>query len=238
MIVDTHCHFDMMPQPEAYIRFREKAGDIVIGMTNLPSHFQMGQPYLNGYKHIRLALGVHPLRAVEGKTQLALFRKLVDQTSYIGEIGLDFSREGVATKDVQLEVLRDVLSAIRGKKKVVSVHSRKAEKDLLELFCEYEIENVIFHWYSGSVDLIPAILEQGYYFSVNEAMCLSKNGRAIIEKIPQDRLLTETDAPYNDKANIEAVLKHLNISEQVIFDNFKGLLACLKQSGRERETGD
>ena len=231
MIVDTHCHFDMMPQPEAYIRFREKAGDIVIGMTNLPSHFQMGQPYLNGYKYIRLALGVHPLRAVEGKTQLALFRKLVDQTSYIGEIGLDFS-------SVQLEVLRDVLSAIRGKKKVVSVHSRKAEKDLLELLCEYKIENVIFHWYSGSVDLIPAILEQGYYFSVNEAMCLSKNGRSIIEKIPQDRLLTETDAPYNDKANIEAVLKHLNISEQVIFDNFKGLLACLKQSGRERETGD
>ena len=238
MIVDTHCHFDMMPHPEAYIRQKEQMGNIVIGMTNLPSHFQMGQPHLKGYRHIRLALGLHPLKAVEGKAQLALFRKLVGQTSYIGEIGLDFSREGVATKDEQLEVLRDVLSAIRGKKKVVSVHSRKAEKDLLELLCEYEIESVIFHWYSGPVNLIPAILEQGYYFSVNEAMCLSKNGRAIIEKIPQDRLLTETDAPYNDKANIEAVLKHLNISEQVIFDNFKGLLACLKQSGRERETGD
>ena len=65
MIVDTHCHFDMMPNPEAYIRQKEQNGDIVIGMTNLPSHFQMGQPHLNGYKHIRLALGLHPLRVVE-----------------------------------------------------------------------------------------------------------------------------------------------------------------------------
>ena len=37
MIIDTHCHFDMMPHPEAYISAKEKAGDIVIGMTNLPS---------------------------------------------------------------------------------------------------------------------------------------------------------------------------------------------------------
>ena len=229
MIVDTHCHFDMMPHPEAYIRQKEQMGNIVIGMTNLPSHFQMGQPHLKGYRHIRLALGLHPLKAVEGKAQLALFRKLVDQTSYIGEIGLDFSREGVATKDEQLEVLRDVLSAIRGKKKVVSVHSRKAEKDLLELLCEYEIESVIFHWYSGPVNLIPAILEQGYYFSVNEAMCLSKNGIAIIEKIPQDRLLTETDAPYNEKQDIKAVLSYLNLTEKEVYNNFRMLLKGLGQ---------
>lgn len=229
MIVDTHCHFDMMPHPEAYIRQKEQMGNIVIGMTNLPSHFQMGQPHLKGYRHIRLALGLHPLKAVEGKAQLALFRKLVGQTSYIGEIGLDFSREGVATKDEQLEVLRDVLSAIRGKKKVVSVHSRKAEKDLLELLCEYEIESVIFHWYSGPVNLIPAILEQGYYFSVNEAMCLSKNGRAIIEKIPQDRLLTETDAPYNEKQDVKAVLSYLNLTEKEVYNNFRMLLKGLGQ---------
>lgn len=229
MIVDTHCHFDMMPHPEAYIRQKEQMGNIVIGMTNLPSHFQMGQLHLKGYRHIRLALGLHPLKAVEGKAQLALFRKLVGQTSYIGEIGLDFSREGVATKDEQLEVLRDVLSAIRGKKKVVSVHSRKAEKDLLELLCEYEIESVIFHWYSGPVNLIPTILEQGYYFSVNEAMCLSKNGRAIIEKIPQDRLLTETDAPYNENQDIKAVLSYLNLTEKEVYNNFRMLLKGLGQ---------
>lgn len=227
-MIDTHCHFDMMPKPEAYIRQRELVGDIVIGMTNLPSHFQMGQPHLKGFKHIRLALGMHPLLATESKIEVPLFKRLVDQTSYIGEIGLDFSKEGYATKDGQVAVLREVLSAIRGKKKLVSVHSRKAEKELLALLCEYEIENVVFHWYSGPVDLIPDILAQGYYFSVNEAMCLSKNGRAIIEKIPRERLLTETDAPYNEKTNIRTVLDYMKMSETDVLQNFRSLLKRIK----------
>ncbi len=227
-MIDTHCHFDMMPKPETYIRQRELAGDIVIGMTNLPSHFQMGQPHLRGYKHIRLALGLHPLLAAESKSEVTLFKRLVNQTSYIGEIGLDFSKEGFATKDEQVAVLRELLSAIRGKKKIVSVHSRKAEKELLALLCEYEIENVIFHWYSGPIDMIPAILEQGYYFSVNEAMCLSKKGKAIIEKIPRERVLTETDAPYNKRANVLAVLDYVKMSEVDVLKNFRGLLVRLK----------
>lgn len=227
-MIDTHCHFDMMPKPEAYIRQRELVGDIVIGMTNLPSHFQMGQPHLRGYKHVRLALGMHPLLAAESKKEIPLFKRLVDQTSYIGEIGLDFSKDGYTTKDEQIAVLRELLSAIRGKKKIVSVHSRKAEKELLALLCEYEIENVVFHWYSGPVDLIPDILAQGYYFSVNEAMCLSKNGRAIIKKIPRERLLTETDAPYNERTNIRTVLDYMKMSETDVLQNFRGLLNRIK----------
>lgn len=227
-MIDTHCHFDMMPKPEAYIRQRELVGDIVIGMTNLPSHFQMGQPHLKGYKHIRLALGMHPLLATERKIEVPLFKRLVDQTSYIGEIGLDFSKEGYATKDDQIEVLHELLSAIRGKKKIVSVHSRKAEKELLALLCEYEIENVVFHWYSGPVDLIPAILAQGYYFSVNEAMCRSRNGRYIIESIPKEKVLTETDSPYNERTDINAVLSYLNLTEQDVYCNFKVLLNGLR----------
>lgn len=227
-MIDTHCHFDMMPQPEAYIRQREQAGDIVIGMTNKSSHFQMGQPHLQGYKHIRLALGLHPLLAAESKREVTLFKRLVDQTSYIGEIGLDFSKEGIITKDEQIAVLRELLSAIRGKKKIVSVHSRKAEKELLALLGEYEIENVIFHWYSGPIDLIPSILAQGYYFSVNEAMCESKNGRAIIEKIPRERVLTETDAPYNERSNIRAVLDYIKMPEADVHQNFMKLLDRIK----------
>ena len=227
MIIDTHCHFDMMPNPEAYISALEKAGDIVIGMTNLPSHFMMGQPHLAGYKHIRLALGLHPLLAAENRKELTLFKRLVDQTSYIGEIGLDFSRDCIATKDEQISVLRELLATLKGKKKIVSVHSCKAEEDLLTLLCEYEIKNVIFHWYSGPVDLIPAILVQGYYFSVNEAMCRSKKGQAIIEKIPKDRILTETDAPYNERTNINAVLSYLNLTEHDVYCNFKRVLSGL-----------
>lgn len=227
MIIDSHCHFDMMPQPEAYISQKELAGDIVIGMTNLPSHFQMGQSHLKEYKYIRLALGMHPLLAAESRREVPLFKRLVNQTSYIGEIGLDFSREGVITKDDQVAVIRELLSTIRGKKKIISVHSRKAEKELLSLLCEYEVKNVIFHWYSGPVDLIPSILKQGYYFSINESMCRSRSGQSIIEKIPKDRLLTETDAPYNGRCNIKMVLEWLaggwNMSMQEVE-------ACVKRN--------
>lgn len=236
MIIDSHCHFDMMPQPNAYIEQHEQDGNIVIGMTNLPKHFQIGQPHVKGYKYIRLSLGLHPLLSVEGKSQLSLFNELVNQTSYIGEIGLDFSRHGVGSKNDQIDVLNEVLSLIRGKKKIVSVHSRRAENELLSLLKEYEIQNVVFHWYSGPLNIIPSIIEQGYYFSVNEAMCISKNGRTIIERIPNDRVLTETDAPYNDQCNLRRLLEELSKiwsvsfhdAEAIIERNFRNLLLGLK----------
>lgn len=229
MIIDTHCHFDMMPDPEAYIKEREAAGDIVIGMTNLPSHFALGFPHVKQYKHIRLALGLHPLLAAENRHEVTNFKKYISQTSYIGEIGLDFSKEGYPTKDAQIEVLRELLSAIKGKNKIVSVHSRRAEKELFSLLCEYEIPNVIFHWFSGPSNLVPAIIERGYYFSVNEAMCLSNNGRQIIARIPTERLLTETDAPYNDKCDIPKMLLTTGVDEVVIYNNFKQILGQVQQ---------
>lgn len=225
MIIDTHCHFDMMPNPEAYINEREKAGEIVIGMTNLPSHFRIGSTHTKSYRHIRLALGLHPLLAAKNKNEVSLFNKYLDETSYIGEIGLDFSRVGYSTKVCQIEVLRALLSVIHGKNKIISVHSRRAEKELFSLLCEYDISNVIFHWYSGPVSLIPFILERGYYFSVNEAMAYSNNGRKIISAIPRNRLLTETDAPYNDRCNIPKLLTSIGVNETDIMNNFRQLLA-------------
>lgn len=228
MMIDTHCHYDMMPNPEAYISRREEAGDLVIGVTNLPSHFEIGFPHVGGFRHIRLALGLHPLLAAENKREIPRFKSLVDQTSYIGEIGLDFSREGVETKEEQVKVLRELLAVIKGKKKIVSVHSRKAERELFDLLCEYEIENVIFHWYSGPTDLIPSIIAKGYYFSINEAMTVSKNGRSIIDKLPRNRILTESDAPYNKKADIKNALINLSISETEVHNNFCELIARIR----------
>ena len=228
MIIDTHCHFDMMPNPEAYISAKEKAGDIVIGMTNLPSHFKMGFPHVKRYKHIRLALGLHPLLASENKNELPLFDSLLDQTSYIGEIGLDFSKEGLSTKEDQISTLRKLLEKLEGRKKIISVHSRKAEKELFDLLCEYNINNVIFHWYSGPIDLIPSIISKGYYFSINEAMTISKNGRTIIKEIPRSRILTESDAPFNNKVDIKEAQINMQITENEVKNNFMELLSKIK----------
>lgn len=222
MIIDAHCHFDMMPSPEKYIREVELRGDYVIGMTNLPSHFEMGFAHTRNYKHVRLALGFHPQLAADNQDELQRFIDLIDRTSYIGEIGLDFSRDYVGSKEIQISSIRTILSALRGKNKIISIHSRRAEKELLKLLCEFEIKNAIFHWYSGPISLIPHIAREGYYFSVNEAMTLSENGRKIISAIPRNRILAETDAPNNRKCNLNKVYDYFG--SNVINDNFNALI--------------
>jgi TatD DNase family protein len=137
-----------------------------------------------------------------------LFNCLLDQTSYIGEIGLDFSKEGWSTKDDQVLLLRKLLAKLEGKKKIISVHSRMAEKELFDLLCEYNINNVIFHWYSGPIDLMPSIIAKGYYFSVNEAMTVSKNGQKLLIEFH------ETESLQNQMLHTitkQALVKHLSI---------------------------
>ena len=218
----------MMPRPDKFISDAEKKGTILLGMTNLPSHFKMGFPHVKPFKNIRLALGFHPQAASERFEELSLFDELIDQTSYIGEIGLDFSIDFCSSREIQLSSLRHILKSLQNKRKIISVHSRKAEKELLDLLIEYRISNVIFHWYSGPLNLIPQIIERGYYFSINEAMTQSVNGRKIISAIPRDRILTESDAPYNTKTSIESVLLYMNMSENEIHSNFKALLKGLQ----------
>lgn len=229
-MIDTHCHFDMMPNPETYIRERERQGDIVIGMTNAPSHFQMGYQHVKKFKRIRLALGFHPLLAHELQDELPLFEQLIDKTSYVGEIGLDFSREGIATKEIQIKSLERILSILSGKNKIISVHSRKAEPMLLSLLKAYNVKNVIFHWYTGDLSLIPDILNEGYFFSINEAMISNAKCKKIIDIIPSSRILTETDSPFNRRSNLNNVYSYLNeigFTEHIIYNNLKGLIEKL-----------
>lgn len=229
MIIDTHCHYDMMPNPVDYINKAESQGDIIIGMTNLPSHYKMGRDHVFGYKHIRLSLGFHPQLAETSQNELPLFDSLVNSTSYIGEIGLDFSSAYSNSKDIQIKSLRYILSKISGDThKLVSVHSRRAEKELLGLLLEYRIPNVIFHWYSGGISLITDIVSVGYYFSVNEAMTKSANRRKVLSAIPKERILTESDAPYNKHCDIKHTLEHLDMSETEVHNNFKSLINRMK----------
>ena len=235
-MIDVHCHFDMAKDPEKYISDNEKRQIITIGMTNLPSHFQMGVNHVRRYKHIRLALGLHPLRAKEHAKEYSKFRQYIDETSYIGEVGLDFSREGFSTKDVQIKSFKFVLDCIRTKNKILSLHSRRAEKETLEMLIEKGIENAIFHWYSGSLNVLRNIANSGFFFSINSAMIQSDNGRKIIAEIPKELILTETDFPYienDDSTSIYVWLSKLwNTTtkdvELTIDANFQRLIRRIK----------
>lgn len=242
MLIDAHCHIDLYNKPEKLLKECEREGITVLAMTNLPSHFEMGYPYVVPYKKIRLALGMHPLYAKDHENEFSLFKKNLSKTSYIGEIGLDFSREGINTKDIQVHYFKEILNELQGKKKILSLHSRRAEKEVLNFLIDYHIISAIFHWYSGPLALIDTIAQHGYYFSVNPAMIKSETGRAIIKKIPIKSLLTETDGPFIQHKGVQVkpidvslVEEYLSNSWQksrievseIINSNFKSLIKSL-----------
>lgn len=195
-MIDTHCHIDLYDDPIQIIKECEHLGLMTIGMTNLPSHFKIGYKHLTNYKKVRLALGMHPLYADSHKKEIDLFIECLNKTSYIGEIGLDFSKEGVETKELQIETFKTILKLLKGKDKILSIHSRKAESEVLNFLVEYDIQSAIFHWYSGPIKLIDEIIKAGYFFSINPAMIKSKSGQEIIRRIPLTKVLTESDGPF------------------------------------------
>lgn len=235
-MIDVHCHYDLTKNPHEYISNNERNKIVTIGMTNLPSHFHMGLNHIKQYKFIRLSLGLHPLLADQHESEYSNFIKLIDQTSYIGEVGLDFSKEGYKTKDIQIKSFEFVLKNLVGKSKILSLHSRRAEKELLEMLVEYNIENAIFHWYSGSINILKEIVNNGYYFSINSAMINSENGKKIISQIPRELILTETDDPFIENSSIISVIKYMsklwNVSEieveKMIDENFNKLLMKIR----------
>ena len=129
--------------------------------------------------------------------------------------------------EVSEDKIDNVIEIIKDKNKIVSVHSRKAEKEVFELLQEYRIKNAIFHWYSGPLSLIEEIINAGYYFSINEAMTTSISGRKIISKIPLNRILTETDAPLNKHSNILNAISNIGLTEDVIYSNFLNLINAI-----------
>lgn len=204
-MIDTHCHVDLYPRPTEVAAGADQAGVLTIIVTNLPSAFDRALPFIQPMKNIRLALGLHPLVAEQHGGERERFKELIDKTSYIGEVGLDFSSAGYSTKELQVESFRFVLRALRGKRKFITLHSRRAESAVLDILEEEGRSPVVFHWYTGPLNLLDLAVRRGHFFSINPAMVSSPKGRKIVESIPADRVLTETDGPFvkiNDRSAI------------------------------------
>lgn len=213
-MVDVHCHLDMFPDPIKIIQKYERMGITAISNTNLPSHFNEAFKRSRSFKRIRFALGFHPLLVGSNENEILNFKKFCAYTSYIGEIGLDFSKDGINTKNRQLAVFNEILNITKDKDKIHFIHSRKAEAQTLVLLKKYRIKKAVFHWYTGSLKVLEEIIDSGYYISINPAMTKTKNGRLIIENIPFEKIMTETDSPF-------ALSKGKEISINDIYDVYK-----------------
>jgi TatD DNase family protein len=193
---DAHCHLDQDKQPELFAKKLEKEKVFTIAVTNLPSHYALALPHLKDFRFVKPALGLHPLLSDNHAAEMAAFERLSRVADFIGEIGLDFSREGFPSKEQQLEKFHCALKCLQGRKRVISLHSRQAEFEVLSELQYFGIKSALFHWFTGSERACKAILNDGHFFSVNLAMLDSEKGRSVIRLLPKERVLTESDFPH------------------------------------------
>ena len=78
------------------------------------------------------------------------------------------------------------------------IHEREATRDCLEIITQFPDVPGVFHCYSGSWETAKTILCQGWYLSFTGSITFKNAKRApeVIEKMPLDRLMIETDSPY------------------------------------------
>jgi TatD DNase family protein len=140
--------------------------------------------------------GVHPKRAPEYTDRLREIDPWIERSPALGEIGLDFHWvEDASEYPAQKKVLEYFLAAAREQKKIVNLHTKGAERELLELLERYEIPRAIVHWYSGPLDILRALADYGAYFTLGVELLSSEAIRQIARAVPLDRILTETDNP-------------------------------------------
>ena len=197
MLVDTHCHLDLYPNPTAIARDVEDHSICTVAVTNAPSVFFFTSNLAKSSRHIRAALGLHPELVATHGHEIDAFLSALEQTRYVGEIGLDYSTSDDVLRQKQRTVLQRILAACaEDKNKVLTLHSRRAAGDVIDHIGKDFPGTVILHWFSGSQKELRRGLDFGFYFSVNPAMTQSESGRKLISLIPIDRILTETDGPF------------------------------------------
>lgn len=220
--MDMHMHFDLYKNKYEVLKYIEENESYTIAVTNLPDLYKKYYAENWNYKYIRLALGFHPELAAEYNTQIRIFKDFFQTTRYIGEIGLDYSAKNIGTKVKQREVFKQIIDLCKvDKNKVISVHTRKAEIDCLEIL-EGFAGKVMFHWYTGNIRELKIALSRGYFFSINHQMIKSQNGKNIIKMIPLDRIVIESDAPFTDGLHttynisfINDIIEYLHISKEL-----------------------
>jgi TatD DNase family protein len=226
MFIDTHCHIDMFDDPISMAQAYERSQTVCVMPTMLPSHYQMALPHIESLRNIRPALGLHPLRAKEGYKEIVRFIDISKSVEFIGEIGLDLSNEGKRNKNFQVDVLRRILPVL-GSGKFVTVHSRNAHGELSMLIDEYRVRPVCFHYFTGGQQAAVELSRMGHYFSINHRMLTSKH-RSILDSVPKEKILVESDAPFLTKrplAMVKNVYKELCKIWQISQNEIQELIA-------------
>lgn len=180
------------------------------------------------YEFIYSAVGIHPeelpqteeelWKSIERIKELAVSNK---KTVAIGEIGLDYYWKN-DNKELQKKAFIKQIDLANKLKLPISIHSREAIDDTIEIIRKYKLKKSgVLHCCPFNPELVKQGLKVGLYIAFGGTCTFksSKNAPKIVEMVPIDRMLIETDAPYlapepvrgtrNDSSNLKYIVQKL-----------------------------
>ncbi|MBW2366515.1 MAG: TatD family hydrolase [Deltaproteobacteria bacterium] len=197
MLIDAHSHIDKYVE-ELDLALEEIRSNKIftLAVSMDVASYERTKVIAQESEFVVPTFGIHPWEAPNFSDELGFLDSQIDETPIIGEIGLDFHFIKDSTLyPKQRSVFQYFLEAAAKQGKIVNLHTKGAEKEVVEKLEEFRIPRSIVHWYSGPITLIERYLAAGTYFTVGVELLFSDNIRSILEAIPNDRLLTETDNP-------------------------------------------
>ncbi|AJI48192.1 TatD family hydrolase [Francisella philomiragia] len=208
MIIDSHCHLNYLKlddislgkvidnAKEAGI---EKIVSIAVAWDEIADIERITENFDNVVYH---SVGVHPseLDSYQPSVDDIIARSQHKKCVAIGETGLDYYYNGEETKKAQKIKFVNHMQAANDVKKPVIIHTRSAKQDTLDILKSENVEGCggILHCFTEDYDMAKKALDMGMYISFSGILTF-KNARDIQEtakKLPLDRILIETDAPY------------------------------------------
>lgn len=205
MLIDTHAHYDdeqFDDDRDALLRSMAQNGIAYIinpGCDLVTS--QKAVEMANTYDFMYAEVGYHP-ENLDGTVDLDAIEALArsnPRVRAIGEIGLDYYWEKDPEKrKYQQEVFHAQMHMARRLGLPVVIHDRDAHLDTLTVVEQHPDVMGVFHCYSGSAEMAKQLLKLGYYLSFTGVVTYKNARKAleVLEIMPLDRIMIETDAPY------------------------------------------
>lgn len=201
-LIDSHAHLDNEQfnedREDVLNRIKDNLDFAVNIGYNLASS-KKSVEFAKNYDFIYAVVGVHPDDIGEYSDEVEKeLEKLAqeDKVLAIGEIGLDYHWM-TFPKEQQQEVFRKQMKLAQRVGKPVAIHSREAMEDTLKILKEFPDVKGIFHCYPGSVETARKVIDN-YYLGIGGVLTF-KNAKKlveVVENIPLDKLIIETDCPY------------------------------------------
>jgi TatD DNase family protein len=207
-IIDTHAHIDQIEDwPQAALRAKEAQVSDVIAMSVDLDSMQKVLDLARSTTVIKVhpALGVHPGLVKDGVAPEVydFIRAHAKEAIAIGETGLDYwykwVRDNKEERVKQQVSLTKQLQIAKDFDLPIVIHSRGAFRDCLQMTLDSGLKKVLFHWYSGPVDILEKILEAGFYVSTSPSVGYSPESQKAMLAADVNRILIETDAPVKFK---------------------------------------